>query len=61
MTSTYLGLNLEEAAEELRCSEWTVRKLVREGHLPKVPHMGTRIVIPRDAIRRFMREASRAS
>lgn len=39
-----------EAATALRTSEPTIRKLIEQGHLPVVPHMGRRKVIPVAAI-----------
>lgn len=38
------------AAAELGCSQTQVRDLVRRGVLPKVPHMGRRILIPRHVL-----------
>ncbi len=42
--------SVSEAAHVLRTSTTTVRRLVEEGVLPTVPHMGHRIVIPRAAV-----------
>lgn len=51
---SWLGLSIDEAAEELRVSPWLVKKMVREGHLPCIPHTGRRVVISRPALRRFV-------
>lgn len=45
-----LVYSVREAAHVLRTSTTTVRRLVDEGVLPIVPHLGQRIVIPRAAV-----------
>jgi excisionase family DNA binding protein len=45
-----LVYSVRQAAHVLATSTTTVRRLVEEGVLPIVPHMGQRIVIPRVAI-----------
>ena len=45
-----LVYSVRETAHVLRTSTTTVRRLVDEGVLPTVPHMGQRIVIPRLAV-----------
>jgi excisionase family DNA binding protein len=45
-----LAYSVREAAHVLRTSTTTVRRLVEEGVLPTVPHMGQRILIPRVAV-----------
>ena len=45
-----LVYSVREAADVLRTSTTTVRRLVEEEVLPTVPHMGQRIVIPRGAV-----------
>jgi len=44
---------LSEAAQTLGCSEKWIRHLVGDGLLPKVPHMGRRVLIPVAAIEKF--------
>lgn len=55
-----LVYNVREAAHVLSTSTTTVRRLVDEGVLPVVPHMGQRIVIPRGAVLRLVESADRA-
>lgn len=45
-----LVYSVREAAHVLGTSTTTVRRLVEEGVLPTVPHMGQRIVISRVAV-----------
>jgi excisionase family DNA binding protein len=45
-----LVYSVRQAAHVLATSTTTVRRLVEEGVLPIVPHMGQRIVIPRVAV-----------
>jgi excisionase family DNA binding protein len=45
-----LVYNVSETAEVLRTSTKTVRRLLSDGILPTVPHMGERILIPRRAV-----------
>ena len=45
-----LVYSVREAAHVLATSTNTVRRLIDEGGLPIVPHMGQRIVIPRIAV-----------
>ena len=45
-----LVYSVRETAEVLRTSTKTVRRLLSEGVLPTVPHMGQRILIPRKAV-----------
>jgi excisionase family DNA binding protein len=52
-----LVYSVSEAAHVLSTSTNTVRRLVDEGVLPIVPHMGQRILIPRRAVGRLV-EAS---
>jgi excisionase family DNA binding protein len=49
-----LVYNVAEAAHVLATSTKTVRRLVDEGVLPVVPHMGHRVVIPRSAVMRLV-------
>lgn len=49
-----LVYSVREAAQVLSTSTNTVRRLVDEGVLPIVPHMGQRIVIPRTAVVRLV-------
>jgi excisionase family DNA binding protein len=52
-----LVFSVPEAARVLRTSTNTIRRLVADGVLPTVPHMGHRILIPRSAIVRFVESA----
>ena len=45
-----LVYSVREVAHVLGTSMTTVRRLIEEGVLPTVPHMGQRIVIPRVAV-----------
>jgi excisionase family DNA binding protein len=49
-----LVYSVREAARVLSTSTNTVRRLVDDGVLPIVPHMGQRIVIPRTAVVRLV-------
>lgn len=49
-----LVYSVRETAHVLSTSTNTVRRLVDEGVLPIVPHMGQRIVIPRAAVVRLV-------
>jgi excisionase family DNA binding protein len=55
-----LVYNVEQAAHVLATSTKTVRRLVDEGVLPVVPHMGHRVVIPRSAVVRLVNAAGDA-
>lgn len=48
-----LALSVEEAAGLLGVSTSTIYTVVRQGHLPKVPHMGKSVRIPTIALERF--------
>jgi excisionase family DNA binding protein len=52
-----LVYSVREAAHVLSTSTTTVRRLVDEGVLPVVPHMGQRIVTPRGAVVRLVESA----
>jgi excisionase family DNA binding protein len=45
-----LTYTVRETAEVLGVSEPTVYRLIREGVLVKVPHLGTKVLIPRCAV-----------
>lgn len=49
-----LVYSVPEAAKAMRTSTNTIRRLVDDGHLPVVPHMGSRVLIPRVALRDFV-------
>jgi excisionase family DNA binding protein len=49
-----LVYSVREAAYVLSTSTNTVRRLVDEGVLPIVPHMGQRVIIPRTAVVRLV-------
>jgi excisionase family DNA binding protein len=55
-----LVYSVRETAHVLRTSTNTVRRLVDEGVLPIVPHMGQRIVIPRLAVVRLVEAGGRS-
>jgi excisionase family DNA binding protein len=52
-----LVYSVREAAHVLSTSTTTVRRLIDEGVLPVVPHMGQRIVVPRMAVLRLVESA----
>lgn len=45
-----LTYSIPQAAKVLGVSEHMVRRAVDDGHLPTVPHMGERRLIPRRAV-----------
>lgn len=47
-----VAVSAVEAGKMLGVSDDTVRRLIAEGHLPRIPHLSL-IRIPVDAIRRF--------
>lgn len=49
-----LTFTIPQAAVVIGTSPTTVRKLVEAGHLPLVPHMGERRLIPRTAVDAFV-------
>lgn len=49
-----LTYTFPQAGKVIGTSEHTVRRLVNDGHLPIVPHMGDRRLIPRVAVERFV-------
>lgn len=54
-----LAVSVARAAELLDCSAHTIRRLVGGGVLPRVPEMGTRVLIPMAALKAHaMRDAS---
>jgi excisionase family DNA binding protein len=55
-----LVYSVREAAHVLSTSTTTVRRLIDEGVLPVVPHMGQRIVVPRGAVVRLVESAETA-
>jgi excisionase family DNA binding protein len=50
MAGAALALKVREVAEVLQVSENHVREMVHRGDLPKVPHMGRVVRIPRHAV-----------
>lgn len=48
-----VAFSVEEAAESLGVSAWTVYRLVENGHLARIPHMGRRVLIARIELERF--------
>lgn len=53
-----LTYTVPQAAIVIGTSPTTVRKLVDAGHLPLVPHMGERRLIPRAAVEAFVSSTS---
>jgi excisionase family DNA binding protein len=53
-----LVYSIREAAHALSTSTTTIRRLIDEGVLPIVPHMGQRIVVPRGAVLRLVESAN---
>lgn len=51
-----LTWTIPQAAVVIGTSPTTVRKLVDAGHLPLVPHMGERRLIPRAAVEAFVHQ-----
>jgi len=51
-----LVYSVPEAAKVLRTSTNTVRRLINEGILPTVPHMGQRVLVPRVAVQRLVED-----
>jgi excisionase family DNA binding protein len=49
-----LVYSVPETAHVLRTSTNTVRRLIEDGALPTVPHMGQRVLIPRSAVVRLV-------
>jgi excisionase family DNA binding protein len=49
-----LVYTVPETAHVLRTSTNTIRRLVDDGVLPTVPHMGQRVLIPRSAVARLV-------
>lgn len=49
-----LTYTIPQAAVVIGTSPTTVRKLVEAGHLPLVPHMGERRLVPRAAVEAFV-------
>lgn len=52
--------SVAEVAELLSVSQWSVRKACRRGEIRSV-RLGRRIIIPRDAIARFLAESKDAA
>ena len=50
-----LAWTVAQTARALSTSEPTIRRLIREGVLPTVPHMGARVLIPRWAVEELVR------
>jgi excisionase family DNA binding protein len=53
-----LVYSVRETAHVLSTSTSTVRRLIDEGVLPIVPHMGQRIVVPRLAVLRLVESSA---
>lgn len=56
-----LAWTVKETADSLGTSPDTIRKLIRDGHLPTVPHMGTRQLVPVVALEQFVSAATPAA
>ena len=48
-----IAVDAAEAGKRIGLSESSVRRLVRNGHLPRVPHT-SRFLVPVDALQRFV-------
>jgi excisionase family DNA binding protein len=59
MTELEPLLNVNQTAEILGISPWTLRKYLREGRLEKV-HIGSRVLVERAAIGRFIERGKTA-
>lgn len=53
-----LTYTVPQAAKVIGTSETTVRRLINEGRLPLVPHVGDRVLIPRKALHQYIEAAS---
>lgn len=53
-----LTFSIPQAAKVIGTSPSTVRRIVDEGRLPLVPHMGERRLIPRSAVEAFVAGAT---
>ena len=51
--SPVVAVNVDGAARGLSTSAPTLRKLIAAGHLPTVPHVGARVLIPVAALEAF--------
>lgn len=47
---TRLAMTVDEIADAVRVSRSTVVRAVHRGELPRLPHVGTRIVVPTSAV-----------
>lgn len=56
-----LTYTIPQASVVIGTSPTTVRKLVADGHLPLVPHMGERRLIPRLAVEAFIHQVPTAT
>lgn len=56
-----LAVSATEAGRLIGVSDATVRRLVRRGALPTMPHVGDRLVIPVAALEAFVAGAASAS
>jgi excisionase family DNA binding protein len=57
-TTTPLAYSLEEAAKQLSVSSQSVRRLIERGEL-KARHVGTRVIIPKNELERWLEGARR--
>ena len=48
-----LTFSKSQAADALGVSPTIVSRLIADGHLPRVPHTGTRVLVPRWAVESF--------
>lgn len=52
-----LVCTVAQAADALQVSQDTVSRMVRRGDLPRVPHVGGKVLIPRHALDRLVASA----
>lgn len=49
--------DLQETADRIRCSPWTVRRLIDQGHIRAI-RIGRRLLVSESEIARVMREGA---
>lgn len=54
MAKRKLAYNVDEAAEVLGMSTWSVRRAVERGEIPTLPFAGRRVLIPRKPLERIV-------
>jgi excisionase family DNA binding protein len=56
-----LAHSVDEAAEMLGISRWSVYRLVESGDLAKIPHLGRRVQVARVELERFAAQGVKAA